>query len=408
MSWFNEDDGQPRQQIAMFNDRGIISLIEKGHIRPKDPSKFLGPRRNEFIQPASMDVALAGYDFDDVYPHLENIAAMYPHRDLTGREHHPDLSDDYVTFWPGHLSCPHIQDFEGHIHVPAIFPKLAIRSTPRRLGLEVGRGLESILGGPLSADILNARKYPISAQIGTRLWQLLWHEHPVTLYEHNDGMVNYVLYDEDERPPAPLRLATGQYISDDKQIAYLIKHGELEISPKPVIKNGVIYFHASKTESRYKQDHLVLHKDGRKTDAMGNKLETLVTDTDMHVIQPGEFVDIETQERVRLSDKIGITIYYGRGFERKFDFGLAVREHVARQMITSLQGGWIDPGYPSIGNPEMGRISVQLMALTETLKIRAGQPVAIGVVTYFPEGCALPYGDPRRNSQYTTPIFLKS
>jgi len=365
-------------QIGVFNDRGISLLLERGYIGVSDVKEYQAT--TDYVQPASMDVRLGREIGSAVAFGLEDIALCNGYRPAT-------LGEDYVTFLPGHYTSAETYDLFG-CH-PSVHPRIALRSTPRRLGLEFGDVEPYKIGeGTLMADILNARKYPISVQKGTRLWQVLWHEHQMPMYEHRDA--TYKIFD---RPaPPPMRLSTGRYIYDHDQINYLIKNGDIAFSEDVVLKDGIIRFHAGTMRTQYTQDHLVLHADGRKTDVHGNPIQTIKSEANVHHIEPGDFLDIQLKETMRLSERVGILIYYG-SMNQTISPPVSFEEHHTRLMNTSMQGGWIDPGY-------QGKMSVQLMALRDTLTIHEGDFVAAGVIIHWPDGVNLPYGHKARNSQY--------
>jgi deoxycytidine triphosphate deaminase len=178
----------------------------------------------------------------------------------------------------------------------------------------------------------------------------------------------------------------------------LIESGDIVISGRtPKHKHGVLWFHASEKITRVHSEHVVLYADKR--------VEGLSSETNRekkHVLRPGAFADIETEESLHLSDTVAIFVKYG------FISGTLAGEPLFCSdadditdflMTASTSGGWIDPSY-------QGMFSVQRKAYRKPITVTAGDLVAAGVVFHFPDGVERGYGSSRGSHYQHSTSFI--
>ncbi|MBU1989069.1 MAG: hypothetical protein KKD94_06350 [Nanoarchaeota archaeon] len=231
-------------------------------------------------------------------------------------------------------------------------------------------------------EIRNAQEYPVSIEIGTKIAQVLWLQHKIVYSTDCSDPKEFMkpIFNN------PL-LCIGEIIDSDLNLQALIDLGELQISPECYYTStGQILLHAGKTETKNKQKHVILYKDGRT-----EGIDITSIESENHIIKPGEFVDIQTLESIKLSDKIGMLVKYD--VFNPFDDELFQVTTSEDYWLTKISGGgWIDPGYE-------GGFSVQRKSFLEEVIIKEGEPVAIGIIFSFPDGVSKKYGH-HRGSHY--------
>lgn len=357
----------------LLNDREILLAIEKGLIDLEDPDMYLGERKYDLIQPASMDLILR--DIDGAHPIL-------PGGDDVPLKVHDDVCENYVTFWPqseSEVIIENLKWFNGNL----LNVFVEVRSTLKKMGLDagfmpygIGFGME---GGFI--HLRNPQDYPVSIEKGTKIAQALW--------------INKRLLSSSERDryfiENPDLIGSGICISNNNDLEILVEQGDLWLGEKPVFEKGVVLFHAGEIETRNFQEHMVLHRDGKP-----NFSNLTTKKIKYHNLKPGRFSDIRTREKMRLSGRVGIFVryhadYYGR--RRNLTGEDLFLTHYGSS------GGWVDPGYGK-SSKDGAVFSVQRKAFTNSWTIRSGSVVGYGRVFFFPKGVETPYGHPRRNSLY--------
>ena len=364
----------------LLSDLEIARAIQEGDIDLRDPEEYLTRRRKDLIQPASMDLLLE--KIDSINPMISEsyqiAKGLKKPREIQRFDpsHHPDVSDDYVTFWPGYVSetiLANIKYYNGK----ALFCGVELRSTLRRAGLDMGYmrhgiGFDEDYSGFIF--IRNPQEYPISIQKGMKIAQLIC----------------FGKQFEQESLPFPRvkkqnPLGSGIPITDNKNLEKLIKKGYLELGGSRRYHRGVVLFHAGRRATYNSQQHIILNKDKPH---QGISLE--VKESDSHLIEPGRFIDIETIERIRLSRKVAMQVCY----LPRVDY-----DSVSYFSTNESSGGWIDPGY-GMNKPEGAVFSVQRKAFTHPFRVNKGDLIGYGKVFYFPDGVGEEYGA-SRGSHYS-------
>lgn len=360
-----------RNPTHILNDREIMSAIESGLIMMDNKEHYLN---DKFIQPASQDVLLE--DIDSECFLSSRIASDNESIRYTP---HSEFGKDFVTFWSGYVTDVTIKDLKG-FNPEYIVPMVELRSSLRRLGLCTRWSGLPFVDDRFTISILNGRKFPIIVEKESKISQLLWNDFFMTREKNGFGYI-----------PHNKKISSGVEVTDNKTLERLIESGDIDIMPKVECYNGKLFFHASTTQTSYKNQAdtpIVLYKDKRTEGLVKHVLETK-----HHKIMPGDFVDIQTVESIKLSDRVGMHVFYYAAigdFEEKH---VALSKSFVDRAITfSNTGGWIDPGYEGI-------FSVQRNSYTEPLEIKEGQRVAYATVYFFPDGVGSSYGR-HRGSHY--------
>lgn len=352
-----EKSGKPLPCRKMLTDTGILEAIASGDIRVLDPDAYLNGEKRKLISPASMDLVLS--EWESVNP-----ISGYPWQATDHLHWHPDLDESFITFWPFEETEILVHDIT-HYTGTLFSPRVELRSTLRRIGLTIGF---NPMGPGMTNEgaflsVRNTQSYPVSIEKGTKVAQILWETH-ATRFEASDY----------QHHPLRIPYAHGYRIDDDAGLRALMDTGELTIPEGATMQDGYLVFHAGQRATRNAQRHIILHADKRT-----EGIETHVSDTDVHVLTEGEFVDIQTRESFALSDRVGVQGIYFDGREPE------TRDDVVRRWLTHTStGGWIDPGY-------QGAYSVQRKAFFDDLTIKQGDPVALGAVWFYPQGVAAAY-----------------
>jgi dCTP deaminase len=98
------------------------------------------------------------------------------------------------------------------------------------------------------------------------------------------------------------------------------------------------------------------------------------------MLHPGEKAIVVTDEYIKIPNDIAVTV--------------RLKSSLARQMILSPMGLFIDPGYE-------GRITFCLLNMgEEPYELRLGRRVGQFIFHTLSEPCEIPYGDERRKSHY--------
>jgi deoxycytidine triphosphate deaminase len=361
----------------LLNDAEIERAIREELIELDNPSVYLKERKTELIQPASMDLLLR-----DVDPESHTLLHKREPSLRKESKKHPNLDDNFVTFWPGTQRETSVMQLRGY-NREVLFGIPELRSTLRRAGLDIGFhqlgiGFDEDCFGFI--NIRNAQEYPISIEKGTKIAQTLWLAKGIPVYERNLP-VKF----------SAAKAGSGIPIYDRTQLHRIMDSGDLQVEGKKlrIHRDGFLVFHSGNVRTRNAHQHITLRKDGKH-----QGLETFQDISDIHHIQPGYFADIETEEKIKLSKRIGIRVFYPFNLRRD-----STREDAIDSVMTQQScGGWIDPGYGS--KTQNGAVfSVQRKAFTKPTQIKEGQPVAFGLVYYFPKGVGLQYGE-HRGSHY--------
>ncbi len=366
------------RQEAILSDRGIRKAIKEDLITVKSPELFLDS--NELVQPASMDVVISR--IEEVIPLIYN---QKPSQKIYDMDYY---KKELLTFLP---HCNHsveieqLRGYDGKI----FFPLMELRSTLRRLGLVSGY---NPLGPAVTFEgayfwIRNPQNYEIDIEKGTKIGQILWKDKKVI---YDEEKFDYFSNNYD--------LPSGDLVTSDSELEKLFDEEKISISPKHISKDGMILFRASDIITRNAQQKITLYKDKRT-----KGVELKKTKAKKHKIQPGEFVDIQTIEKVKLSPYVGVHVHYIYNYS--WDIGihdkdfpdeeideLSVEEMLERALTRTSFGGWIDPGYKGV-------FSVQRKAHQKELIINEGDVVAVGLVYHFKEGVGEAYGK-ERGSHY--------
>lgn len=378
----------------LLNDIEIEKAIRDKSIYLDKPEVYLDQRRKDLIQPASMDLLLLREEETDLILSEEFLKSRRrgKNKERYVGDFHEGLSRDFITFWPGHeteIAVMHLQDWSHDI----LTAEIELRSTLRRAGLDIGFNPFG-LGRQGKNDycffsIRNPQAYPVSIERGAKIAQLLWLDR--RLQDKRDLVfadgINHL------KDVCPIKFGSGIPISNNQGLLKLIESGDLGISPKATLESGVVVFHAGNTASYNGQQHIIMKKEGKP-----EGISIVQKKQSSFDIEPGQFVDIETREKIKLSSRIGMHVYYS--FNQP-DYLLKSweTEDVINDFSTkSSSGGWIDPGYGST-ILEGAVFSAQRKAFTKPITIREGDPIALGIVYYFPKGVGLEYGK-ERGSHY--------
>ncbi|MFH1325651.1 MAG: hypothetical protein ABIH49_02695 [archaeon] len=360
----------------LLNDREIEIAIRRGLIDLEHPEVYLEERKADLIQPASMDLILEDTDETrSVVPFTKEDS-----RTFFGR--HPDVSDDYVTFWPNYEMETIVENLRWY-NGTELATLVEIRSTLRRIGLDAGFmpqgvGFNEDRKGFIS--IRNVQSYPVSIQKGTKIGQILWLNKK--LVPSQEPSEYYI--------PNPNIIGSGICISINRDLEKLVQQGDLWLGENPVFRDGLVLFHAGNVETYNPQKHIIIHKDRKPNLA---ELETKISKT--HHLEPGKFIDVRTTERIKASNRVGIFVKYHLDFfgEGKYSDGEELFF-----VHDASSGGWIDPGY-GYGSEEGAIFSAQLKAYSRPLTINEGDVIGYGTVFFFPRGVGTAYGS-ERNSHY--------
>ncbi len=356
----------------LLKDTEIAAAIESGLISLKDPSVYLTDRRDDLIQPASMDVLLRDIDMNVIsVTGISNLS-------FPNQKFHPDLDDSFLTFWPGVETETTVENLCGYD------PKVLIgtpemRSTMRRVGLDIG-----VLPLGLGSNILdedrsfiyvrNPQRYPISVQRGLKIAQVLWADRG-----YEDDPESMGIRERSNKAGSGRRLFTGSEIGE------LVDSGDLYLSDLNSIGEGRINLHAGSVNNYGSLDHVVLSEDGV------NGFEVRDTRTLRHDVYPGQFLDIETSERIGLGPRVAMRVYY----DFRTAHGIGSPEDLLNDMGTiNSAGGWIDPGY-GYGSEDGAPFSVQRKAFSEPFRIHEGDLVGYGILWVFDEPVGKTYGADR-------------
>ncbi|MBR9704324.1 hypothetical protein GOV12_02850 [Candidatus Pacearchaeota archaeon] len=359
----------------LLKDSEIVNAIKRNFITIDDPNLYLNERRDDLIQPASMDLILL--DSGSNYPIIElDIEHKYYY------ERHEDVDDRFVTFWPGYQTeavVSHLKGYNGEIIMPC--PEL--RSTLRRVGLDIGFKLVG-LNEDKNAFLFvrNPQDYPVSVRTGEKIAQVLWKDIGTKISNNRFETV--------ERKE---KFGSGRLVTSDSELLELIESGDLYVSEKECIDRGYVLFHAGNVRTFFNQEHVVIGKNG----VIGFDLKR--DDAINHYLYPGEFSDIETIERIGLSPRVGMQVFY---VAKSIDEVKNTLENINRILTLNSTGGWIDPGY-GFGKVGGAPFSVQRKAFTQPCKIRKGDLVGYGVVWKFPEPVEKVYSS-GRGSHYNEAI----
>jgi len=371
---FNEVHlGDPMEFQRLLKDSEIAKAIETRHILIDDPDVYLKQRRKDLIQPASMDIILKGSDT------LYSVTGMTDESRTIG-ETHPNVDKDFVTFWPGYeteTNVHYLRWFNGNLL--RAYPEL--RSTLRRVGLDMGWSRFGIGFDDTQHAFLNIRNpqnYPVSVQKGEKIAQVLWRDKGHQ--NRADG------WGVEERAN---KLGSGKLVTSAMELIDLAEQGDLYLSDNANIFKGNILFHAGKIRTYCNQDHVIIGNKGIQG------FEIASEQAINHTIEPGVFSDIETIERIGLSGRVAMQVFY---HTKSFFEMTTWNEMVNAYNTLESSGGWIDPGY-GYKNPNGAPFSVQRKAFTEPVKINYGDVVGVGVVWYFPESVEQEYS-PQRGSHY--------
>jgi deoxycytidine triphosphate deaminase len=365
----------PSLDAFPLTDRGIEEAIRSNWIELHRPEEYLEDLKN-MIQPASMDIVMHGQgEFSTEY------ALPLGHTLLSKRGESP--GENFVTFQPGEDTV--VVNTNVEWTKEPLIPIFEIRSTLRRLGLEVGPiGPMYSPGEGCELQIRNLRRYPISIEVGTKVGQFLIYEYDPNAWEG-------------ERLSVPFD--KGRMVASRRDLEGILSRGELRITPSPMITDyGIVLFHAGDTQTRYEQvHHLVLQEDKKTYDWHDGKMVPLQSrDRTMqrHRVLPGDFVSVRTQEDVQFSNTVGMRVYpylprFGEWGRRK--------PHSDAVFKMRHSGGWIDPGY---GKDKPASFFVQAQNGSDKPQvIMPGDVVAVGVVHYYPQGVGNAYGA-HRGSNY--------
>lgn len=336
----------------LLNDIEIERAIREGLIVLENPKVYLEERRRDLIQPASMDLLLG--EMDEVAP----IPGVFPEKVYNWSLHpqvHPDVDDNFVTFWPQHelnVFAQGLLRFNPEFVVPAV----ERRSTLGRGGLD--RGFINLgYGDPYCyVSLRNPQGYPISIQKGFKFAQILWFERTLRKDKHD----NYVKVNPDNG------IGSGIPITSRRELEKLFESGDLKVSPKPTFEGEFLVLHASRKATFNEQKHIIYR--------VGAKPEGIVlhsTESDVHEIKHGRFLDIEVEEKLELSDRVALHIMYP--FDRRY------RSPIDSLLTMGSSGGWVDPKYE-------GAFSVQKKSFVKPYKIRVGDRVAYAIAYFFPNG----------------------
>ncbi|MEK6910940.1 MAG: hypothetical protein AABW82_04145 [Nanoarchaeota archaeon] len=371
----------------LLNDVEIERAIRDRSIYLDRPEVYLDKRRKDLIQPASMDLLLLREE--ETEPILsEEFLESRGRKEV--KEHyvcdvHPNLSRDFITFWPGHqteVAVMHLQDWSHDI----LAAEIELRSTLRRAGLDIGFNPFGLgrqgLNDYCFFSIRNPQSYPVSIEKGAKIAQLLWLDR--RLQDKQDFVfvdgVNYL------KDVCPIKFGSGIPICNNQGLLKLIESGDLGISPRATLESGVVVFHSGNIASYNGQQHVVMKREGKP-----EGISVVQRNQAIFNIEPGQFVDIETREKIRLSNKVGMHVYYSFNQSNDMLEGWSIEDVINDISTKSSSGGWVDPGYGS-KTPEGAVFSAQRKAFTKPITIREGDPIAVGIVYYFPKGVGLEYG----------------
>jgi len=358
----------------LLNDREIVEAIEKKLIIIEDPDVYLGQRRDDLIQPASMDLVLRSSEDH------QNILGFSPPGERRANLFERAIEGS-VTFWPGYQTETSVEFLRGYDgSLLSALPEL--RSTLRRVGLDIGFNPFGIGLGDDEFGFLNIRNpqsYPVSIEIGQKIAQAIWIDRGTRKAEGGYGI--------EERE---IKHGSGRLITSKSDLLRLIGQEDLYLSDLNSIgDHGEILFHAGKVRTYCKQGPVSIGQEGVKG------FEIVTKNAVNHRIYPGHFSDIETIERVGLSGRVAMRVFY----HAKSSFDAVDRGEMIDSMNTvQSSGGWVDPGY-GYGKVRGAPFSVQRKAFSRTIVINEGDLVGYGLVFHFPEPVEKEYSR-KRGSHY--------
>lgn len=370
------------QLSRLLKDTEIARAIERGHIQLKQPDIYLSDRRDDLIQPASMDVLLRDTDMN-VSP-VGGVRFEYP-----PRKFHPDLDSKFLTFWPGSETETTVENLCGY-DTDNLIATPEMRSTLRRVGLDIGL-LPLGLGRNVDDEdrsfiyVRNPQRYPVSVERGLKIAQILWLDKG---YEDDPDRLGIVEKSN--------KLGSGRLVESSDEILELISSGDFYVSDYDSVGDGRINLHAGSVNNYGNLDHVVLSEEGV------SGFEVRDTRTLRHDVYPGQFVDIETSEKIGLGPRVAMRVYY----DFRTVHGIHTYDDLVNDMGTvTSAGGWIDPGYGH-GVNGGAPFSVQRKAFSEPFRINEGDFVGYGILWVFDEPVGKSYGDERGSHYVDAPGFV--
>ena len=361
----------------LLKDSEIIDAIKRKLIVLDDPDVYLKERRDDLIQPASMDLLLRSAGC--VYPMYEIEHAKLDY--CFPVPVHKDVDDRFVTFWPGYQTEATVRHFKWHNENLRACPEL--RSTLRRVGLDIGYNFEGRMGFDEDQfgflNIRNPQKYPVSVEKGEKIAQVIWKDRGIKYAPNGFEIV--------ERK---LKHGSGRMITSRNELIALIEQGDIYQSGESSVgDSGVLLFHAGRVKNYYNNGPVIISKSG----VTGFNVST--QESCNHIIHPGEFSDIETIERIGLSKRVAMQVFYT---SKPVADARNRKELINSYNTFDSTGGWIDPGY-GMDKKDGAPFSVQRKAFTESIRIRQGELVGYGVIWFFPEPVEKAYSK-ERGSHY--------
>ena len=351
-----------------LNDRGIKEAVKNGFI------DFQPKLEDSQIQPASIDLF-----FDGVEDYSQVMAVKEkPH----GNDSilYPGFSTDVAATQSVHL-------------YGILSATVELRSSLRRLGcyrrvpsvMSAGLGHSGYESFRIGLDIVNPANIAIKLKKGDKIAQMLvMFDGPTEKELLNDNI--YFIHDKTEYRKY-LDLDHGMEINETNEITKLSARGYFSIFPAEKFRKGFLEVHAAERAFVLK-DRVEVDFNARKS------LEDRLKEVSLpYKVKPGEFVMVDTMEKMDLSENIGIQFYNAVASLTLRDFD-RFSKSLADSQLRGIYDGWVDPGYK-------GAFSRQPRTYYYNgVTIKKGDVLGYGRIIFFPNGVERSYGSKGLNSHY--------
>ncbi|MBW3018858.1 hypothetical protein KY329_01570 [Candidatus Woesearchaeota archaeon] len=321
----------------ILSTEGIERLLELGLVR-------MTPKA-EHIQPAGLDIRIGRTIVFDEEAQEKGVRYM--------NERHDIDEDAPITFGTvveeGDVLVPpnaHVEICPRGLSVDSsVTVSFDLRSSYGRLGFRPYRYvLEYYEDGRPYIAMRNNNPNPILLPENDRFAQAFF-THP-SLSEH-----------------------AGQPVLDETRARDIVK----ELGADVELNGPFVVIHAGDKARRFKRDLGIIEK----AKAYSDDELYIVDDTSPLRLDPGFCAIITSRERFHLSNKIGLLLC--RRLPPSVDMFID-------DMLTRVNAGWVDPGYE-------GNVTLTPFDHSRPIQISSGQPIAWGLIYFFPNGCKNVYGE---------------